>query len=91
MLYLTVLLACGTLSVIAFLAYAIDKRAAQRGGRRIAERELHLLALAGGWPGAWLAQQVLHHKTRKAAFRLIFFALAAANCLLAGLILYFLA
>jgi len=81
----------GALSLIAFLAYALDKRAARHGERRIPERHLHLLALAGGWPGAWLAQQSLRHKTRKPGFQAVFFALAIANCLLVGLAVYFLA
>lgn len=81
----------GALSLITFITYAWDKRAAQRGDQRIPERHLHLLALAGGWPGAWLAQQSLRHKTRKAGFRAVFFLLAIANCLVAGLAAYFLA
>jgi len=75
-------------SATAFLAYAIDKRAARRGGRRIPERKLQLLALLCGWPGAWLAQQLLRHKTQKTRFRLLFFTLAITNCLLLGLIVF---
>jgi uncharacterized membrane protein YsdA (DUF1294 family) len=75
-------------SATAFLAYAIDKRAARRGGRRIAERKLQLLALLCGWPGAWLAQQLLRHKAQKTRFRLLFFTLAITNCLLLGLIVF---
>ena len=81
----------GAASVFAFVVYAFDKRAARRGGQRIAERDLHLLALLGGWPGAWLAQQVMRHKTQKMRFRLIFFGMAVTNCLLLGLIAFFLA
>ena len=74
----------------AFSLYAFDKHAARRGAQRIAERDLQLLALLCGWPGAWLAQQVLRHKTQKTGFRLLFFGMAITNCLLVGLTVFFL-
>ncbi len=55
-------------SLAAFLAYAFDKSAAKGGRWRTSEGTLHLLALAGGWPGALLAQQFLRHKSAKASF-----------------------
>lgn len=66
-------------SVVAYIAYAIDKSAAERGGQRTPENSLHALALAGGWPGALLAQQFLRHKSTKEAFRRIFWGTAALN------------
>ena len=63
---------CAAASIITFLVYAIDKSAARRGGWRTPERTLHLLALAGGWPGALLAQQLLRHKTAQLPFRSTF-------------------
>src|SRR6185295_11607918 len=39
-----------TMSLITLTAYAIDKRRAIRGQRRIKEKTLHLIELAGGWP-----------------------------------------
>ncbi|MBV8635677.1 MAG: DUF1294 domain-containing protein [Burkholderiaceae bacterium] len=80
----------GAASVAAFLVSAFDKRSAMRGGQRIAERDLHLLALLGGWPGAWLAQRLLRHKTQKPRFRLLFILMVLANCLLLGAALFFL-
>lgn len=57
------------LSVVCFVAYAIDKSAAAARSRRIPEATLHLLALLGGWPGAIVGQQLLRHKSSKAGFR----------------------
>jgi len=67
------------LSVITFLAYALDKSAASSGAWRTPENTLHMLALAGGWPGALLAQQFLRHKSTKQPFRQIFWATALLN------------
>lgn len=69
------------LSVITFVAYALDKHAAQTGRRRTPESTLHLLELAGGWPGAWIAQQRLRHKSRKPAYRRAFRAMAMLHCM----------
>ncbi len=69
----------GAASVLTFLAYAFDKSAAQRGAWRTSEKNLHLLALAGGWPGALLAQQLLRHKSSKAEFRSTFWLTVILN------------
>ncbi len=66
-------------SVLAFAAYGIDKGAAIGGFRRIPEALLHLIGLAGGWPGALVAQRVFHHKSRKTSFQIIFWVLAVLN------------
>jgi uncharacterized membrane protein YsdA (DUF1294 family) len=68
-------------SLVTFGIYAMDKSAAKRGARRIPENTLHLLAFAGGWPGALVAQKVLRHKTLKTSFRIVFFLTVAANLL----------
>lgn len=67
------------MSVLTFIAYAMDKSAATRGQRRIPERRLHGMALACGWPGALLAQPLLRHKTSKTAFRRVFWLTVALN------------
>lgn len=72
-------------SLVSFGAYAFDKAAARRGAARVAEQTLHLVDLAGGWPGALVAQQLLRHKTRKRSFRRVFWAGVVLNVLvLAG-------
>ena len=67
-------------SAVAYIAYSLDKDAAQRGRWRIAEGTLHLFELAGGWPGALLAQHVMRHKTRKAAYRFEFWFVVVLHC-----------
>jgi len=84
MLPAIVLGACLAMSVISFGAYAADKAAARANRRRTPESTLHLLALAGGWPGALLAQRVFRHKTTKPSFRGEFWCTVAANCVLVG-------
>jgi len=81
----------GGASIIAYVLYALDKSAAIGQRRRIAERTLLLWGLRGGWPGAWLAQQTLRHKTRKLPFALLFWLSVVLNLALltGGLRFYF--
>jgi uncharacterized membrane protein YsdA (DUF1294 family) len=67
------------LSLLTFLAYAVDKSAAINGRWRTREKTLHLLSVAGGWPGALLAQQLLRHKCSKPSFVAVFWITVAAN------------
>ena len=75
-----VLAAYATFSLVTFIAYAIDKWAAMNDRWRTSESMLHLLALAGGWPGALAAQPVLRHKSRKETFRFVFWVTVILNC-----------
>jgi uncharacterized membrane protein YsdA (DUF1294 family) len=68
------------LSAVTFVVYGMDKSAAQGGRWRTPEATLHLLALAGGWPGALFAQRAFRHKTKKQPFRTIFWGTVAVNC-----------
>ncbi|TMS59468.1 DUF1294 domain-containing protein [Imbroritus primus] len=68
------------MSALAVLAYYSDKQAASRNARRTPEHSLHLLALAGGWPGALIAQQLFRHKNRKTSFQVTFWSTVALHC-----------
>lgn len=68
------------LSLLTFIIYAIDKSAAKKGAWRTQENTLHLLSLAGGWPGALIAQQTLRHKSRKRSFQAVFWLTVLLNC-----------
>lgn len=73
-------------STLTFILYAYDKSKAKKGAWRTPEKTLHLLALAGGWPGAAIAQQTLRHKSQKKEFRSVFWLTVIANfCALAWL------
>ncbi|MFN7694859.1 MAG: DUF1294 domain-containing protein [Burkholderiales bacterium] len=72
----------GGLSMALFIIYGLDKWAARKGNKRVAERTLHALALAGGWPGALLGQQVFRHKTAKPSFLRWTWAMVCLNMLL---------
>ena len=73
------------MSLLTFIAYAIDKSAAKAQRWRTPETTLHLLALAGGWPGALLAQRWLRHKSAKRKFLAVFWLTVLLN--VAGLVM----
>jgi uncharacterized membrane protein YsdA (DUF1294 family)/cold shock CspA family protein len=73
------------MSVVTYLVYWGDKRAAMVGRWRTPESTLQLMALLCGWPGAWLAQRWLRHKTSKRSFQRVFWL--AVVCNVAGLLL----
>ena len=56
------------INVATAAAYAYDKLAAPRGGRRIRERTLWIMCLAGGVGGAWLVFFGMRHKTQHRSF-----------------------
>ena len=87
LIYLAVLLA---MSIGTILVYWWDKRRAQGGGRRIPENVLHLLAVGGGWPGAWWVQRRLRHKTRKVSFLTVYWILVAIHLAVVAALAYLL-
>ncbi len=71
------------ISITTYACYWLDKRRAQRGLWRIPEKSLHSFELLGGWPAAYLAQQVFRHKTNKRNFRITFWSIVAVHQYLA--------
>jgi uncharacterized membrane protein YsdA (DUF1294 family)/cold shock CspA family protein len=71
-------------SIITLMAYGFDKSAAMNNRWRTNEGTLHLLSLVGGWPGALVAQQMFHHKSRKLEFKIVFWITAVLNCAALG-------
>jgi len=72
--------AMAALNLVTYASYKLDKSAAQSGGWRTSEKQLHLLALLGGWPAAWWAQQWLRHKSSKQEFRVVYWAAVLLHC-----------
>lgn len=73
------LAAYGIVSVLAFFLYWSDKRKARSDSWRTPENILHAVELAGGWPGALIAQQVFRHKTRKVSFQILFWMIVVLH------------
>ena len=70
-------------SAITYGLYAWDKRRAQRGEWRISENVLHLWELLGGWPGGFLAQRRLRHKSSKLTYLFTFWLIVILHQYLA--------
>lgn len=66
-------------SVLTFFLYWRDKHSALKDRWRTPETTLHLFELAGGWPGALLAQQLFRHKTRKLSYQLTFWLIVVLH------------
>ena len=74
-------------NLVAFAAFGIDKRRAERERRRLPEAHLLLLALFGGALGAVLGQQVFRHKTLKQPFRALLIGAVIVNVAVAAWVL----
>ena len=66
-----IILAALLVNIVAFAAYGIDKRKAQKGRWRIPESTLLLLAFFGGAIGALMGMRVFHHKTKHWKFKIL--------------------
>ena len=69
------LLTCGfaiVAAAITYFLYAHDKKQARNKEWRVSEGILHFCELAGGWPGAFVAQRRLRHKCSKMSYQIFF-------------------
>ncbi|AIT80858.1 MULTISPECIES: DUF1294 domain-containing protein [Novosphingobium] len=56
------------INFVTFASFGFDKVRARKGGRRVPEFDLLLMALLGGSPAAFAARWAFRHKTRKQPF-----------------------
>ena len=75
------------INLMTMIAYGVDKNAARNGAWRVPEMQLHLLELLGGSPGAFVAQKLFHHKTKKKSFQLSFLFVLALQAVIVYYIL----
>lgn len=66
-------------STLAFFLYKRDKALARSHEWRVPENTLHFWSLIGGWPGAALAQKLVHHKSRKKSFQIVYWFTIVLN------------
>ena len=72
------------INLATILLYGYDKAVAGGTRRRIPENVLHLLAIAGGSPGALLAQVLFRHKTVKVSFRRVYWLIVILQLVAIG-------
>ncbi|MGI6679301.1 MAG: DUF1294 domain-containing protein [Dehalobacterium sp.] len=60
------------LNVLTFACMGWDKRRSVRKGKRIAEKTLLLLSIAGGFIGGFAGMNFFRHKTKHWYFRAVF-------------------
>jgi len=79
-----------SINLVTIIAYGADKRAAKNHRWRVSEFELHTLEFLGGWIGAFIAQKLFRHKTKKKSFRVMFWLMLFLQIALVYYILTFL-
>ncbi|GGZ28648.1 DUF1294 domain-containing protein [Asticcacaulis endophyticus] len=67
----------GMVNFLTYVVWAMDKKYAVHGARRVSERRLLGLCLLGGWPSALIGTYRLRHKSSKPSFLVKMYALIA--------------
>ncbi|BAO43985.1 DUF1294 domain-containing protein [Thiolapillus brandeum] len=70
------------MSLFTFIAYAYDKKKAIDGQWRTPENTLHVMELLGGWPGGFLAQYKIRHKSVKGSYQEVFWLIVFLHLVL---------
>lgn len=88
MIFLVYHLVC--INAVTFIAYGTDKNAARKKMWRVPEVNLHTLEFLGGWIGAYVAQKIFHHKTKKRSYQIMFWLMLVLQGAAIYFILYYL-
>lgn len=75
------------ITLITFIAFAIDKSKSKSKSRRIPERTLLIMSAIGGSLGALLAMHFVRHKTQHAKFKYGIPAMLIAHVVLLAYVL----
>lgn len=65
--------------LITYLFYAHDKKQATNENWRIPEQNLYFWELIGGWIGGFIAQNTLHHKSKKSSYQSVYWIIVAIH------------
>ena len=76
-------------NIIVFALYAVDKKKAKKGSRRISEKTLLVSAAFMGGLGALIGMQALRHKTKHAQFTIGVPLLLVLNIAIIGALVWF--
>ena len=57
-----------SINILSFSLFSFDKFKAKIKGRRVSEKTLHILSLAGGILGSTFSMALFRHKTSKTSF-----------------------
>jgi uncharacterized membrane protein YsdA (DUF1294 family) len=76
---------CMAASGAGALAMMVDRSAQRSDGPRVADLQILMIALAGGWPGILLARHALDHRRRNPRFNTQFAECAWLNVVALGL------
>jgi uncharacterized membrane protein YsdA (DUF1294 family) len=72
------------INLATIVLYGYDKAVAGGTRRRVPENVPHFVAIAGGSPGALLAQVLFRHKTVKASFRRVYWLIVILQLVAIG-------
>lgn len=75
-------------NLFVFILYSVDKSRAQKNQWRISEKTLLLTAFFFGGFGAFLGGKIMHHKTKKWYFRVVWYLGMLMVLALIGMIFY---
>jgi uncharacterized membrane protein YsdA (DUF1294 family) len=79
-------IALAIVNAATILLYGYDKAVAGGTRSRVPENVLHLLALLGGSPAAFLSQRLFRHKTVKPGFRRVFWLIVVLQATVAAVV-----